>query len=115
VDVVATVGLGPGLATLGVGPLEIRAGDRTWVAGTGEKVAATEDLFNEVLLGADPPAPTVPPVGTLDVDRFELFRAMTGRRSERQIRAYDWSVDPAPYLPVFSFGPFTMSPTDIGE
>jgi len=29
---------------------------------------------------------------------YELFRALAGRRSEAQIRAWDWSGDPDPYL-----------------
>ena len=46
---------------------------------------------------------------------FELFRALTGRRSSAQIRRYDWTCDPEPYLPAFDYGPFTKSPTDIEE
>jgi uncharacterized protein (TIGR03083 family) len=41
------------------------------------------------------------PVGaTLTTDRFELVRALTGRRSSSQIRAMQWEGDPEPYVPV---------------
>jgi uncharacterized protein (TIGR03083 family) len=114
VDFLVSMGLQTQCAVLGIGPLEVRAGEETWVAG-GRADGASEALWSEVLMGADPPVADTPPVGTLTLPPFELFRALTGRRSDRQIRAYDWSLDPTPYLPVFSFGPFTASPTDIDE
>lgn len=50
---------------------------------------------------------------TLTTDRFELFRAMFGRRSEAQLRAMAWSADPSPYLEhLVIFGP---SELDIVE
>jgi hypothetical protein len=36
----------------------------------------------------------------LVADRFDLVRAMQGRRSEAQVRRWNWGTDPAPYLPV---------------
>lgn len=51
----------------------------------------------------------------LTVDDFELFRALTGRRSAGQIRRFNWRVDPEPYLPVFGGGPFTMRTVDLVE
>jgi uncharacterized protein (TIGR03083 family) len=39
-------------------------------------------------------------------DRYEVGRALFGRRSEAQVRAYDWSTDPGPYVPLISFFPF---------
>lgn len=48
------------------------------------------------------------PQATLSVEPFELMRAFTGRRSLEQVKAYDWGgADPSPWLPMFSFGPFT--------
>lgn len=43
----------------------------------------------------------------LRLDRFELFRALLGRRSPAQVAAYDWSgADPMQYLGhFFVFGP----------
>jgi uncharacterized protein (TIGR03083 family) len=39
-------------------------------------------------------------------DSFELFRALAGRRGRNQVLGYDWSAEPAPYLPVLNhFGP----------
>lgn len=35
-------------------------------------------------------------------DRHELFRALAGRRSRRQVLAYEWSGDPEPYLPLLN-------------
>lgn len=41
------------------------------------------------------------PVGTVRAPRFELFRALSGRRSPEQVRAYDWDGDPEPFLELF--------------
>lgn len=35
-------------------------------------------------------------------DRFDLFRALAGRRSNAQIAAMQWDGDPTPYLPLVS-------------
>lgn len=51
----------------------------------------------------------------LSVDDFELFRALTGRRSADQIRAFGWRVDPEPYVPLFGAGPFTIRATALVE
>lgn len=43
------------------------------------------------------------PVGiTVGGDRFELFRAITGRRTRAQLLALDWDNDPTPFLEVLS-------------
>jgi uncharacterized protein (TIGR03083 family) len=118
------VGVLSGVAVRGLPPLEIRAGDQQWVAGTGEP-AATDDpaaldeavtaAAGAVLMGGEPPVADVQPQAVLKVEPFELFRALTGRRSQDQIRAYDWSVDPEPYLPLFEFGPFTTRDEALAE
>jgi uncharacterized protein (TIGR03083 family) len=60
----------------------IRAGSREWVVGDGE------------------------PVATVSADPFELARAVNGRRSPEQIRAYDWDGDPEPFMHLFyPYGP----------
>ena len=41
------------------------------------------------------------PSAILTIDRFELFRALSGRRSPEQIAAYDWRGDPEPLIPYF--------------
>jgi uncharacterized protein (TIGR03083 family) len=58
-------------------PLRVRAGDSERVTGTDE------------------------PGATVRADRFEMFRALSGRRSPDQIRAFDWDGDPEPYIPYF--------------
>jgi uncharacterized protein (TIGR03083 family) len=47
------------------------------------------------------------------VEWFELFRAMTGRRSADQIRAFDWHGEPSPELLVFPI--FTPRETPLVE
>ncbi len=43
---------------------------------------------------------------TVRASSVEIFRGLAGRRSERQIRDWSWSGDPAPYLELLSpFGP----------
>ena len=116
-DFLVNAFLHPGVTALGLGPLEVRAGDRTWIVGTGgpptgdiDEAARAALMSTEVI-----PEPTATPAGMLDVDEFELFRALTGRRSARQIRSFDWSVDAEPYLPLFGLGPFTIRSTDLTE
>ncbi|MDQ4145994.1 MAG: maleylpyruvate isomerase family mycothiol-dependent enzyme [Actinomycetota bacterium] len=41
------------------------------------------------------------PIATVRATRFELFRALSGRRSQDQIRAYEWQGDPEPFLEFF--------------
>lgn len=65
------------LASSGLPPLRLDVGDKSYTAGEGE------------------------PAATVHATRFELFRAMSGRRSPEQIAAYDWDGDAAPYIPYF--------------
>ena len=58
--------------------LRVRAGDHEWVIGDG------------------------PPQATVSAAPFELFRALSGRRSLEQIRGFSWDGEPEVYLRVFS-------------
>ena len=105
-----------GVNALGLGPLEVRCGDRTWIAGTGEPTGELDKAFGTALRSDDPlPVADAPPVGTLTVDAFDLFRALVGRRSATQIRNFDWTIDPEPYLPVFNQSPFATRAEDLDE
>lgn len=77
--------LGQGLAAGGAGPLAIEMELTSLVAGDSE------------------------PVATVRVERFELFRGLTGRRSLDQIRSWEWSGDSRPELivlkPLFTARP----------
>ena len=99
------------VVSAGLPPLEVRAGEQSWVVG-GEGSTDLEAL----LMGAEPPLNTgVEPQGSVEASAFEWFRALTGRRSLDQIRAFKWSVDPEPYLPAFTFGPFRPAAKPIPE
>ena len=91
VDFAATMGLAQSITARGLPALQVRAGDREWVLGDGEPAAAI----------AGPP--------------FELLRAMTGRRSEAQIRQLQWDGDVDTFVPAFEFGPFTLPAADLVE
>ncbi len=51
----------------------------------------------------------------LDGYTFDLLRAITGRRSEEQIRAMAWTGDVEKAVPLFTLGPFRPSPVAIYE
>jgi uncharacterized protein (TIGR03083 family) len=73
-----------GLRLNGLAPVQFETESKTYAAGAGE------------------------PSMTARVERFELFRALSGRRSPDQIRAWDWTGDPDPYLELFYlYGPRT--------
>jgi hypothetical protein len=42
------------------------------------------------------------PAATVSAEAFELFRAISGRRSADQIRAMAWDGDPEPYVSTVS-------------
>ena len=65
------------LVAAGLPPLRFDLGDKSYTAGEGE------------------------PKATVHGSRFELFRAMSGRRSPEQIAAYKWDGDSEPYIPYF--------------
>jgi uncharacterized protein (TIGR03083 family) len=78
--------LGQRLDRAGRPALRLRAGDQEWAEGSGSPAAA---------VAADP---------------FELFRALSGRRSLDQVRALAWVGDPEPYLDLFAPYPMPASP-----
>ena len=66
----------------GLQPVQFVTESKTYLAGDGE------------------------PAVSARVDRFELVRALSGRRSPEQVRAWDWTGDPDPYLSFFYlYGP----------
>ena len=71
------VTMGWRLAPAGISPLRFDLGEKSYMAGDGE------------------------PGATVRGDRWEFFRAMSGRRSPDQIAAYDWDGDSKPYIPYF--------------
>jgi uncharacterized protein (TIGR03083 family) len=92
IDFLVSIVAQPGAASLALPPLAIRVDDRSWIVGDGAS-----------------------PAGTLATDPFELFRALTGRRSADQIRQFEWTVEPGPYLPLFGLGPFAVRETSLVE
>ncbi|MGH2734608.1 MAG: maleylpyruvate isomerase family mycothiol-dependent enzyme [Actinomycetota bacterium] len=105
-----------GAVVSGVGPLEIRAGDKAWIVGTGEPATGDGNSWRDfVAVGetASPPEKAI--VGSVSTSQFELFRATTGRRSAAQVQGFDWTVDPDSFLPIFGYGPFTIRATDLEE
>jgi uncharacterized protein (TIGR03083 family) len=69
---------GKRLKNAGMPAVEVKAGDKSWVAGNGDPV---------VSVAAEP---------------FEMLRSLTGRRTREQVRGLEWSGDPEPYLDLFS-------------
>lgn len=65
------------LRQAGGGCLRFEAEEKVWNAGDGE------------------------PDATVRATRFEFFRALSGRRSPEQVRAYDWTGDPDPFIAYF--------------
>jgi uncharacterized protein (TIGR03083 family) len=63
--------------TDGVPPLRLEADEKIWVVGGDE------------------------PAATLRTNRFELFRALSGRRSPEQVKGYDWDGKPDDFMRYF--------------
>lgn len=80
----------------------IRIGFASYVAGTDFRInAAGGPALRYVTEDKERVAGSGEPVATVRAPRFELFRALSGRRNPDQIRAYDWEGDPEPFLELF--------------
>ncbi len=55
------------------------------------------------------------PTATLTLEPFEALRALTGRRSPDQMRAYQWDGDPEPWMDAFTWGPFVPRVEPLAE
>ena len=75
---------GKRLKDAGLPTLIVDAGEHQWTAGREE------------------------PAGTVKAPLFEMLRGLTGRRTTDEVKAFDWSVDAAPYLELFSMYPVTQ-------
>jgi uncharacterized protein (TIGR03083 family) len=91
VDFATTMGMAESIKARGLPALRVKAGEQQWVVGAGD------------------------PAASVAGSAFELFRAMSGRRSADQVRALDWEGDIAVFIPAFEFGPFTFPERDLVE
>lgn len=103
-DIRGALGLPPAIE-----PEELRFCVRRYTSGCGGAVKGAglsalgitaSDTDFAAVAGAGEPSATV------RAPEFELFRALSGRRSREQVAAFDWDGDSAPYLDAFCiFGP----------
>jgi hypothetical protein len=75
-----------------VGQYAFGCGHRLRQAGIpAVRLSAADSDFTTVAGAGEPQA-------SLEAPEFELFRALSGRRSRRQIASYTWTGDPDAYL-----------------
>ena len=80
----------------------VRIGVATYTAGIDIRLNATNaPALRLVTEDKEKVAGAGEPVATVRAPRFELFRALSGRRSPDQVRAYEWDGDPGPFLELF--------------
>ena len=98
-------------------PITKSADKRALYRTTGAAAVDTESHIAAAIAAPCPPRPSASlvPTGRVVADPFELFRALTGRRSAAQIRRFEWNVDPEPYLPLFDQWPFRLRSADLPE
>lgn len=79
---------GKRLKDAGLPTITVEAGENQWTAGLEE------------------------PIGSVRAPLFEMLRGLTGRRTADEVKGFDWSIDAAPYLDVFSMYPVTQNPLE---
>jgi uncharacterized protein (TIGR03083 family) len=115
-DFLVSVFLHTGITALGLDPIEVRSGERSWIVGTGGPPTRDFESWRGALMpDADQNAGAPAPAGALSADPFELMRSVAGRRSRAQIKNLGWSMEPGPYVSVFGFGPFEVRATELHE
>ena len=110
----------PGAKALGLPALHIAAGEHAAVVGGADAPPAdpVTAIQSAIADGSWPPESIDtggPTSSRLDASPFELFRALTGRRSLDQVHRLGWSGDPTPYDGLFGLWPFTRRTADLLE
>jgi uncharacterized protein (TIGR03083 family) len=57
--------------------------------------------------------PDDPEAVTVSTPAYELFRALAGRRTEEQVRLWDWDDDPSPYIAAGLAYPFSWATAEL--
>lgn len=100
-----------------LGVIEVRADEHRWTIGTGappdDDVDAVIDKI--MLTGESPPPPVEAPRVTVSGSLFELSRALTGRRSAKQLRELRWEPGFDGMLELFCSPPFTARTSDLDD
>ena len=84
----------------------VRIGVKTYVGRLRQNMEGLPPLkvvadgYRDFMVGQGEPAASV------SAETYEMFRALGGRRTEEQVRGYDWTGDPGPYLAKWLSGPF---------
>jgi uncharacterized protein (TIGR03083 family) len=76
----------------------VKIGIKTYVSGLRIRMEDLPPLRVEANGMRDYMVGKGEPAASVSAEPFELFRALGGRRTKEQIRAYDWEGDPTPYL-----------------
>ena len=104
-----------GVTELGLEPIDVRAGERRWLVAPMGPPARDPEAWRALLASKEIAPSSARAAGSLGAAPFDLLRAVSGRRSADQIRRFDWSVDPEPYIPIFGCGPFEIRDSDLVE
>ena len=75
---------GKRLKDAGLPTVIVQAGEHEWTAGREE------------------------PQGFVRGSLFEMLRGLTGRRTNDEVKSFDWTIDAAPYLELFAMYPITQ-------
>lgn len=96
--------------------IAVQIGMKTYVTGLRRRheAASLDPLLVSESDGREWPVGTGDPVASVSAPRFDLFRAMAGRRSRAQVLAFDWTGDPEPFVDLFLIGPtFSWATADL--
>lgn len=91
-----------------------------WLVTSFQGAAAASGRPGVRVVATDGAATTWEPAGgdaaaTVRGSSFELLRALSGRRTEDEVRSLSWEGDVDAVLPSFAFGPFRLLTTSLDE
>lgn len=90
-------------------------GMKTYVTGVRQRheTSGLEPMVIRETDGRDWPIGTGEPIVTVSASRFELFRAMAGRRSRAQVLGLAWEGDPGAFVDLFLAPGFAWSDSEL--